>query len=138
MIEPMRVEKILDKYTLVIGGPYQALHGVSEGNELAVIHVVPGGLPNGMPLVMSKARVVVRDHLGEYIIADAQTREKQVLPALSILGLRSVETRSPLNVDSSSLSGNPASAPVRVGDLVILASDMREYVKQLATQKDNG
>lgn len=136
MIEPLKVEKILDKYTLILTGSRKALDNTVEGLALVVLYIAPDAV-GGLPLVLSKGTVYVKHHLGVYLIASTDAERKTAPLFTSVLGIAAIDSRSPLNVDEKSLSGNPSNEPIRVGDLVVPLTSLRAYVEQLAGLKRN-
>lgn len=130
-IPEMEVSEILDKTTFVITG--KGMESVQRGSRLTIL-AVRGKVKNtNAPLVLPKATVEVTSHAGEYVIARPQITESDEslggILALTMNSKRTVRRREPLQVEDDSLTGNPAHAPVKVGDPVIREEDLSEYVK---------
>ena len=122
----LRVDKILDKTTLILTGPN--LEQFSEGEKLEILALGPV-LADNTPLVIPKAQVEITSHLGQYLIArpELMSHEEQPISALTAWAAkRTVYYRDKLNVEDNSIVGNPASSPIKEGDPVVRRRDLRQ------------
>jgi len=131
----LKVIKILDKATLVLGG--EGVGEVREDEKLIILGQGPDLEGLGVPLFVPKAEIEVTAHAGDYLIAappGKQVEEPVTSVAAMLYGVKQTRTvirREPLAVADSELSGNPASRAVTVGDPVIRGSDLKAYVQSL-------
>jgi hypothetical protein len=124
-----QVAQLLDKDTVVITGP--SVGELNKGERLEVTSV--GGKVEGAMLVVPKATLEVTLVTDKYVIARPPKIETEVGVGAIMSGLARTTrwVRPELHVDEKELAGNPAYKPVRVGDVVIRAGDLREYAKSL-------
>jgi len=133
----LKVSQILDKHTLIASGNPEML---VDGYLMYVLGE-SGFLPDGSPIVVPKAELRITAIAPTYVVLshEGRTQEKEVevpkFPGLEGFSLTrkekiKVQVKEGLNVEDFSVSGNPGSRPVRVGDNVIHASDYAAYVRE--------
>lgn len=133
----LKVSRILDKHTLIASGKIEY---VSEGIIMIVLGE-GGTMPDGSLIVVPKAELVVTAVAPTYLVLshEGEMQEKEIevpkYPGLEGFSLTrrekiKVQVRDGLNVDEHSLSGNPGSRPIRVGDNVIRKADYADYVQE--------
>ena len=136
------VAEIIDRTTIAITGP---VNNLSEGDDLLVIAVGPPVGNTGTPLVIQKARLEVSLVVGdEYAVCRSPAREvtRTVRAGLGVSALFGDEKvthreRPNLPVEDKSQRGNPAMTPIRVGDPVLVPSQVSAYalhLKELAEE----
>jgi hypothetical protein len=127
----LKVIKILDKTDLVVAG--QGIEALRDRNDLFVL-AIGGPLveAGGVPLIVPKARLVVKHTAGAYVIATApELTEQETKSALSLSTSKTVRRQERLNVDEEQMAGNPAGRPIAVGDPVIRSHDLGKFVQYL-------
>ncbi len=127
-IQVLKVLKLLDRQTVLIGGG--DLSRFQEGTEVDVLAV---GSPlqevEGVPLVIPKARLEVTSNAGAYLVASPVVTTSDETDVFStVYRTRKVRRREPLNVAETDLAGNPAGRPIVVGDPVIEAGKLQDFV----------
>jgi hypothetical protein len=135
-VQVMKVSQLLDLNTIVVVGD---ISGIARGAGLVVVSVgapVPG---TSAPLVLPKVDLEVTQTSGHYLIARPPMVEvPNAFTSLVIDSQRPKRVRPQLQVDEQELLGNPAQKPVTVGDTVIRANDVADYVDMLAQGGSGG
>ncbi len=136
-VKKYRIEKILDKYNVVIvgDGPIDL-----RPNEEVIVFAAGSKLNEKVPLLLPKATLRIQINGGIYATAksdDYHQEERSVgLPTFMMFNpgrptIEKVSVLSPLKVDEKDVSGNPGNAPIKVGDLVLKEGDLQKYILEL-------
>lgn len=126
----LKISQILDRTTVIVAGS-----GVNKIRPLEDLVVVAVGQPvfgTQAPLVVPKARLeatVITEH---YLIARPPVTNQASL--LSVMDSMK-KGRSALTVSDEDLQGNPGQEPVRVGDIVLRADEISDYVTHLVKEQ---
>jgi hypothetical protein len=129
----MTVSQLLDKTTVVIAGT--GVQSLKAGDDLLILAIGPKLPGLDVPLVVRKADVVVETATKYYAVARTPEYEATVesgIAVLSGMSNKKVWRRDPLKVEEGQLIGNPGWGPVAVGDHVIKAGELSDFVDHLA------
>lgn len=128
----LRVLRVLDRHTVLIGGP--GLEDVFVGQDLLIVGVGPFLEEVGARVVVPKARIEVDAVADKYAIAKSPAIVvEQAIPS-GIFGTLTERKRMrpPLPVSDASLAGNPANREIQIGDPVIRESEFKEFVASIS------
>jgi hypothetical protein len=131
----LEIKAFVDATTAVLMG--HRTHELEDGEELYVLGIGDTNIPGtDIPLITPKVKLEVTFPAQVYALARS-TREST---GVNLLGsfAASMETfsRAPLTRDESQFIGNPARRPVRVGDVVVPAKRLGEYIKWRAARPE--
>jgi hypothetical protein len=130
----MKISQLLDKTTVVVAG--EGIERLGVGDMISVLAIGPKIHGVSVPLVIPKAELEVDAVTKYYVIARSLEYETTVDTGLAaaIAGMtqQKVRRRDQLRVDEKQLIGNPALAPVTIGDPVVATGELSEYVDHLA------
>jgi hypothetical protein len=140
----LEVASFIDATTVVVVG--HRVDDLTLNDELYVLAVGNSTVPKtNVPLIVPKARLEVTFLAGVYALARSATIEKVKIPGVDFEALtnpfgslavaKTVERRKPLTNDEKLFTGSPADgAAVVVGDTVVRADDIADYIKWRAEQ----
>jgi hypothetical protein len=133
----LEIAAFVDPTTVVIVGHRVAY--LKEGEELFVLGVGDINIPKtDVPLVVPKVSLEVTATAGVYAVARTPAEVTLVQNPMMTFAAevlertQSIVRRQPLTKDDIQFLGNPAKTPVKVGDIVVVKSDLSKYIEWLA------
>lgn len=130
----LKIVAFVDSTTVVITG--HRVDDLRMGDSLYVLAIGVTYVPEAnIPLIVPKAAVEVTFAPGPYVLAQAPMVEKQTTGDLAaslaamVGGTRTVKFRPALTTDEKSFIGNPANEPIKIGDVVVRARDVSNYIR---------
>lgn len=130
----LEIKAFVDATTVVLVG--HRTEELQEGDELYVLGIGDVNIPGtDMPLVTPKAKLEVTFPADVYALARSPaeiTRVPRFLVSAALTEMmtgQTVERREPLTKDESQFLGNPARKPVQIGDAVVPAKRIGDFIK---------
>ncbi len=132
----LEIAAFVDSTTAIVVGHRVAM--LKEGDELYVLGIGEIDIPKaGVPLVVPKASLEVTASAGVYAVTRSPAEQTLVPSPLATYAelferMQTISRRNPLIKDDIQFLGNPAKAPVKIGDVVVLKDDLSKYVVWLS------
>lgn len=131
------IDQILDKSTFIIAG--ENIGKLENGEKLSILARGQIIKNTGIPVVVIKAKLEVKEVTSLYVIARPLTQTKKepisnwasIMPVSGSNQYRTINFIPDLDVLEEEERGNPAKEKVHTGDIVIREDDYRKYVDSL-------
>lgn len=135
----LEIASFVDAHTAVLIGPHA--EDVEEGDELYVLGIGFSVIPKvDVPLMAPKAKLEATFVPGPYVLAKAPVEKIETETSAAVIrrlleGVQLTERRQKLTTAEQFFLGDPGKEPIKIGDIVVRASDLKNYIQYRASKK---